>query len=65
MNRFRTVVMAGTLIGLFTISAACTSTEGPTSSRGFSSAYQKDRDYTLNPACAGGFRPSNGRSCSY
>jgi len=55
MNRFRTFVMAGVLITLSVIASGCTST----------GKYDYGEDTSLNPACAGGFRPSNNRPCSY
>ncbi|MFS8147548.1 hypothetical protein [Rhizobium sp. R635] len=60
MNRFLTVLAAGALIGASTITSACTSTAGPDRQD-----FQYQRDTSINPACAGGFRPSNARSCSY
>ncbi|QWW69065.1 hypothetical protein [Rhizobium sp. WYJ-E13] len=55
MNRLRTFVMAGALIALSAIASSCTSTE----------RYDYREDTSLNPACAGGFRPSDNRPCSY
>lgn len=68
MNRFRVYTVAGALITLSTISTACTTTSGDQtssirpSSTYYESGYYQD-DYSLNPACAGGF--SNDRPCSY
>jgi hypothetical protein len=55
MNRFRKFMVAGALITLSAIASACTT--------GSSAAYEED--HSLNPACAGGFRPGDGRPCSY
>ncbi|MBB3318943.1 MULTISPECIES: hypothetical protein [Rhizobium] len=63
MSRFLAFVATGTLISLSTIVSACTTNPDYTSSIGSSTSYQ--RDYSLNPACAGGFRPSDNRPCSY
>ncbi|MBZ9793446.1 hypothetical protein K9B32_25625 [Rhizobium sp. 3T7] len=63
MNRFLALAAAGALVSLSAIIAACTTNSDQTSSIGFSSSYQYNR--SANPACSGGFRPSNGRSCSY
>ncbi|MBB3389748.1 hypothetical protein FHT82_002488 [Rhizobium sp. BK275] len=55
MNRLRTFVLAGALITLSAIASSCTST----------GSYDFGEDTSLNPACAGGFRPSDNRPCSY
>ncbi|MEK1872179.1 MAG: hypothetical protein AAAC50_07125 [Rhizobium altiplani] len=62
-HRFLTFLAAVALIGLSTITSACTTNPDQTSSIRSSSAYLRDR--SVNPACADGFRPSNGRPCSY
>ncbi|MBB3310811.1 hypothetical protein FHT78_002555 [Rhizobium sp. BK196] len=55
MKGFRAFVMAGALITLSAIASGCTST----------GSYDYGEDTSLNPACAGGFRPSDNRPCSY
>ncbi|MFS2174795.1 hypothetical protein ACVITL_001905 [Rhizobium pisi] len=60
MNRFLTLVAAGALLGASTITSACTSP-----ARHDNEDFQYQRDTSINPACAGGFRPGNARSCSY
>ena len=60
MNRFLTFVAAGALMGMSTVASSCTSSGRPESQD-----YQYQRDTSVNPACAGGFRPGNARSCSY
>ncbi|MBP2445922.1 hypothetical protein [Rhizobium leguminosarum] len=60
MKRFLTWVAAGTLIGVSAITSSCTS-PGKHEREDF----QYQRDTSVNPACAGGFRPGNARSCSY
>ncbi|MBB3564170.1 hypothetical protein LVY75_16590 [Sinorhizobium sp. B11] len=55
MNRFRTFIVAGALITLSAVASGCTSTE----------KYGYGEDTSFNPACAGGFRPSDNRPCSY
>ncbi|ASS56393.1 hypothetical protein [Rhizobium leguminosarum] len=66
MNRFFAFIATGTLISLTTITSACTSSGSldQTSSigGGYGGYYERQ---PLNPACGGGFRPSDGRSCSY
>ncbi|MBB4291270.1 ABC-type oligopeptide transport system substrate-binding subunit [Rhizobium leguminosarum] len=63
MSRFFALIATGTLISLATIISACTSTSlDQTSSIGGDYYYESQ---PLNPACGGGFRPSDGRSCSY
>jgi hypothetical protein len=56
MNRFRTFVIAGALLTLSAIASGCTTSN---------ERYDYGEDTSLNPACAGGFRPSNNRPCSY
>ncbi|SCB56764.1 hypothetical protein GA0061105_101597 [Rhizobium aethiopicum] len=58
MTRFLTLVATGAMIGMTTI--ACTSP-----ARQDREDYQYQLDTSRNPACAGGFRPGNARSCSY
>ncbi|RUM25309.1 hypothetical protein EFQ99_11145 [Rhizobium vallis] len=60
MNRFLTLLAAGALLGASTITSACTSP-----ARHDHEDFQYQRDTSINPACADGFRPSNARSCSY
>lgn len=60
MNRFLTFVVAGALLGVSTIMSSCTSP-----AKHDREDFQYQRDTSINPACAGGFRPSNARSCSY
>jgi hypothetical protein len=60
MKRFLTLVAAGMLIGVSAITSSCTS-PGKHDREDF----QYQRDTSVNPACAGGFRPGNARSCSY
>jgi len=60
MNRFLSFVAAAALLGTSTITSACTSTARPDNQD-----FQYQRDSSINPACAGGFRPGNARSCSY
>ncbi|MBX5142144.1 MULTISPECIES: hypothetical protein [Rhizobium] len=59
MNRFRAFLAAGA-IGLSVIASACST---PPNSYGSASGYQPGD--SMNPACADGFRPGDGRSCSY
>nr|WP_081274680.1 hypothetical protein [Rhizobium leguminosarum] len=59
MNRFRAFVAAGA-ISLAAITSACST---PPNSYGSASGYQPGD--SMNPACADGFRPREGRSCSY
>ncbi|EJC72736.1 hypothetical protein [Rhizobium hidalgonense] len=60
MNRFLTFVAIGALLGVSAITSSCTS-PGKHDREDF----QYQRDTSINPACAGGFRPGNARSCSY
>ncbi|WP_132590987.1 MULTISPECIES: hypothetical protein [unclassified Rhizobium] len=60
MSRFRALVAAGTMISLSALTSACST---PPNSMGSASGYQPGD--SMNRACADGFRPSNGRSCSY
>ncbi|MBB3964152.1 MULTISPECIES: hypothetical protein [Rhizobium] len=60
MKRISTILAAVTLIGLSALTAGCTSV--PTSSGSASGYVQGD---SMNRACSDGFRPSDGRSCSY
>ncbi|EJT05837.1 hypothetical protein [Rhizobium sp. CCGE 510] len=60
MKRFLTWVAAGMLIGLSAITSSCTS-PGKHDREDF----QYQRNTSVNPACASGFRPGNARSCSY
>ncbi|MGR9128790.1 hypothetical protein [Rhizobium leguminosarum] len=59
MKKFRTFVAAGA-ISLAAMTSACTT---PPNSYGSASGYQPGD--SMNPACADGFRPGDGRSCSY
>ncbi|MGV4796187.1 hypothetical protein [Rhizobium sp. F40D2] len=59
MNRFRAFVAAGAISLAFMTSACSTAP----SSYGSASGYQPGD--SMNPACADGFRPGDGRSCSY
>ncbi|WP_080518698.1 hypothetical protein [Rhizobium leguminosarum] len=59
MNRFRAFVAAGAISLAFMTSACSTAPN----SYGSASGYQPGD--SLNPACADGFRPGDGRSCSY
>ncbi|OOO21674.1 hypothetical protein EFR00_02675 [Rhizobium sophoriradicis] len=59
MKRFRAFLAAGT-ITLAALASACST---PPNSYGSASGYQPGD--SMNPACADGFRPGNGRSCSY
>ncbi|MBB4478658.1 MULTISPECIES: hypothetical protein [Rhizobium] len=59
MNRFRAFAVAGA-ITLAAIASACST---PPNSYGSASGYQPGD--SMNPACADGFRPGDGRSCSY
>ncbi|WHO74873.1 hypothetical protein [Rhizobium sp. BT03] len=63
MNRFFALIATGTLISLATIISACTSSDLDQTSSIGGGYYHESRP--LNPACADGFRPSDGRSCSY
>ncbi|MBB4194777.1 ABC-type oligopeptide transport system substrate-binding subunit [Rhizobium aethiopicum] len=64
MNRFFAFIATGTLISLATIISACTSTGSVDQTSSISGGYYQE-SRPLNPACADGFRPSDGRSCSY
>ncbi|PDT05745.1 hypothetical protein CO666_03845 [Rhizobium chutanense] len=64
MNRFFAFIATGTLISLATITSACTSTN-PDQTSSIGGGYYHYESQPLNPACGGGFRPSDGRSCSY
>ncbi|PDS76574.1 hypothetical protein [Rhizobium sp. L43] len=64
MNRFFALIATGTLISLATITSACTSTS-PDQTSSIGGGYYYHESSSLNPACADGFRPSDGRSCSY
>ncbi|PDS34820.1 MULTISPECIES: hypothetical protein [Rhizobium] len=59
MNRFRAFVAAGA-ISLAVMASACST---PPNSYGTASGYQSGD--SMNRACADGFRPGDGRSCSY
>ncbi|MBP2446152.1 hypothetical protein [Rhizobium leguminosarum] len=59
MNRFRAFAAAGA-ISLAAMISACST---PPNSYGTASGYQPGD--SMNPACADGFRPGDGRSCSY
>jgi uncharacterized lipoprotein YajG len=59
MNKFRALVASGVLISLSFLAACAT----PPNSMGSASGYQPGD--SMNRACLDGFRPSNGRSCSY
>lgn len=60
MNGFRTLAVIGTLIALSVVATACQSVPR---SAGNASGYVPGD--SMNRACSDGFRPSNGRSCSY
>nr|WP_082530003.1 hypothetical protein [Rhizobium sp. Root1203] len=60
MRRLRAIIIAGSLIGLTTITSACTPAHN--SNR---ADFQYQPRNSVNPACADGFRPNNARSCSY
>nr|WP_312882812.1 hypothetical protein [Rhizobium etli] len=60
MNRFMRLAATGVLIGLSAIASSCTSP-----ARHGREDFQYQLDTSRNPACAGGFRPGNARSCSY
>lgn len=62
MNRFFAFIATGTLISLASIISACTSSGSVDQTSSIGSYHE---DMPLNPACGGGFRPSDGRSCSY
>ncbi|ANL28892.1 hypothetical protein AMC90_CH03102 [Rhizobium phaseoli] len=63
MNRFFALVATGALISLATITSACTSSGYLDETSSIGGGYYESQP--LNPACADGFRPSDGRSCSY
>lgn len=60
MTRFPTLLAASALIVLSALASGCTSV--PTS-MGSASGYVPGD--SMNRACSDGFRPNNGRSCSY
>ncbi|MBB3133500.1 hypothetical protein FHS26_001204 [Rhizobium pisi] len=62
MTRFFAFITVGTLISLATITSACTSSGSLDQTSSIGGYYESQ---PLNPACGGGFRPSDGRSCSY
>ncbi|MBX5157591.1 MULTISPECIES: hypothetical protein [unclassified Rhizobium] len=64
MNRFFAFIATGTLISLATITSACTSSGSLDQTSSIGDGYYHE-SRPLNPACGGGFRPSDGRSCSY
>ncbi|PDS68845.1 hypothetical protein [Rhizobium phaseoli] len=64
MNRFFALVATGTLISLATIISACTSSGYLDQTSSIDGGYYYE-GRPLNQACAHGFRPSDGRSCSY
>ncbi|MBY5560953.1 hypothetical protein [Rhizobium leguminosarum] len=59
MNRFR-VFVAAAAVSLTVMTSACSTRPN---SYGSASGYQPGD--SMNPACADGFRPGDGRSCSY
>ncbi|WP_132651438.1 MULTISPECIES: hypothetical protein [unclassified Rhizobium] len=59
MSRFRAFVAAGALIGISVLTACAT----PPNSYGSASGYVPGD--SMNLACRDGFRPNDGRSCSY
>ncbi|MDV4177951.1 hypothetical protein R1521_05460 [Rhizobium brockwellii] len=59
MSRFFPLV-AGVLISVSAFTSSCTSP-----ARQDHQDFQYQRNTSVNPACADGFRPSNARSCSY
>ncbi|WP_253958279.1 hypothetical protein [Rhizobium sp. WYJ-E13] len=59
MSRFRACVAVGALIGISVLTACAT----PPNSYGSASGYVPGD--SLNRACQDGFRPRDGRSCSY
>ncbi|PDS32588.1 hypothetical protein [Rhizobium phaseoli] len=75
MNRFFVLVATGALISLATITSACTSSGYLDQTSSIDGGYYASQPLSidggyyesqpLNPACADGFRPSDGRSCSY
>ncbi|MDM9626983.1 hypothetical protein QTL95_13835 [Rhizobium sp. S152] len=60
MNRFRKIALVGMLIALSAVATACQSVPR---SAGNASGYVPGD--SLNRACSDGFRPNDGRSCSY
>ncbi|MGO7959264.1 hypothetical protein [Rhizobium leguminosarum] len=64
MNRFFAFIATGTLISLATMISGCTSSGSVDQTSSIGGGYYDERQ-PLNPACGGGFRPSDGRSCSY
>lgn len=64
MNRLFAFIATGTLISLATITSACTSSGNLDQTSSIGGGYYHE-SRPLNPACADGFRPSDGRSCSY
>ncbi|MBB3318537.1 hypothetical protein FHT77_004438 [Rhizobium sp. BK181] len=60
MSKFRTLVVAGVLIGLAALSSACTTQQN--SNR---ADFQYQPRHSVNPACNHGFRPTNALSCAY
>ncbi|MGO6677619.1 hypothetical protein [Rhizobium leguminosarum] len=63
MNRFFAFIATGTLISLAAIISGCTSSGSVDQTSSIGGGYYEREP--LNPACGGGFRPSDGRSCSY
>nr|WP_081499100.1 hypothetical protein [Rhizobium sp. CF122] len=61
MSRFHAFAAAGMIVCLTAIISACTTTPRNPNPPD----YQYQPRTSVNPACAGGFRPSNERSCSY
>ncbi|MDO3434386.1 MULTISPECIES: hypothetical protein [Rhizobium] len=59
MSRFRASLTAAAIF-VTVIASACST---PPNSYGSASGYQPGD--SMNPACADGFRPGDGRSCSY
>ncbi|MBX5046256.1 hypothetical protein [Rhizobium lentis] len=64
MTRFFAFVVTGTLVSLVMILSACTSSGNLDYTSSIDGGYYHEAR-PLNPACADGFRPSDGRSCSY
>ncbi|RDJ12944.1 hypothetical protein [Rhizobium grahamii] len=60
MSRFRALMAAGVMFGLSALASACAT---PPNSMGSASGYVPGD--SMNRACEDGFRPSDGRSCSY
>ncbi|RUM21469.1 hypothetical protein EFQ99_27070 [Rhizobium vallis] len=69
MTRFFAFIMTSTLISLAAITSGCTSSGSLDETSSIGGGYYGGGYYyesqPLNPACGGGFRPSDGRSCSY